>query len=106
VVMKKGRPGHLVGVLTDSAHHDALVDTLLRETTTLGVREHAVSRTELSRRHETVETPWGDVRVKIGFRGDTVFNAVPEFEDCKAIAAKAGVPLKDVQLAALQALER
>jgi uncharacterized protein (TIGR00299 family) protein len=106
VVMKKGRPGHLVGVLTDAAHHDALVDTLLRETTTLGVREYAVSRTELSRRHETVKTPWGDVRVKIGFRGDTVFNSVPEFEDCKALAAKANVPLKDVQLAALQALKR
>ncbi len=106
VVMKKGRPGHLVGVLTDAAQHDALVDTLLRETTTLGVREYAVSRTELSRRHETVKTPWGEVRVKIGFRGDTVFNSVPEFEDCKALAAKAGVPIKDVQLAALQALER
>lgn len=106
VVMKKGRPGHLVGVLTDSTHHDALVDTLLRETTTLGVREYAVSRTELSRRHETVKTPWGEVRVKVGFRGDTVFNQVPEFEDCKALAAKAGVPIKDVQLAALQALKR
>ena len=53
-----------------------------------------------------VQTPWGEVRIKIGFRGDEVFNAVPEFEDCKALAAKAGVPLKDVQLAALQALKR
>ncbi len=45
VVMKKGRPGHLVSVLTDSAHHDTLTDALLRETTTLGVREYTVTRT-------------------------------------------------------------
>ncbi len=105
VVMKKGRPGHLVGVLTDAAHHDALVETLLRETTTLGVRAHPVSRTELQRRHQAVQTPWGEVRVKLGLRGEALFNAAPEYEDCKALAEKAGVPLKDV-LAAAQAAWR
>ncbi len=103
VVMKKGRPGHLVGVLADGEHRAALVETLLTETTTLGVREHAVSRTALERRHQTVQTKWGPVRVKLGFRGDAVLNATPEFEDCRAIAAQAKVPLKDVQAAALAA---
>ncbi|MDP1826241.1 MAG: nickel pincer cofactor biosynthesis protein LarC [Archangium sp.] len=103
VVMKKGRPGHLLGVLSDGEHRAALVETLLTETTTLGVREHAVSRTALERRHETVQTKWGPVRVKLGLRGDAVLNAAPEFEDCRAIAAQAKVPLKDVQAAALTA---
>mgnify|MGYP001592044604 CR=1 FL=1 len=103
VVMKKGRPGHLLGVLSDGEHRAALVETLLTETTTLGVREHAVSRTALERRHETVQTKWGPVRVKLGLRGDVVLNATPEFEDCRAIAAQAKVPLKDVQAAALTA---
>lgn len=103
VVMKKGRPGHLLGVLSDGEHRAALVETLLTETTTLGVREHAVSRTALERRHETVQTRWGPVRVKLGLRGDAVLNATPEFEDCRAIAAQAKVPLKDVQAAALTA---
>ncbi len=103
VVMKKGRPGHLVGVLTDGAHRQAMVDTLLTESTTLGVREHAVTRTALERRHETVQTPWGPVRVKLGLRGDAVLNAAPEFDDCRALAAQAGVPIKDVQAAALAA---
>jgi uncharacterized protein (TIGR00299 family) protein len=103
VVMKKGRPGHLVGVLSDGEHRAALVDTLLTETTTLGVREHVVSRTALERRHETVKTKWGPVRVKLGLRGEAVLNATPEFEDCRALAALKKVPLKDVQAAALAA---
>ncbi len=103
VVMKKGRPGHLLGVLTDGEHRAALVETMITETTTLGVREHSVSRTALERRHETVQTKWGPVRVKVGFRGESVLNAAPEFEDCRAIAAQAKVPLKDVQAAALTA---
>ena len=106
VVMKKGRPGHLLGVLTDAAHRAALIDTLLRETTTLGVREHTVSRTILQRRHETVTTPWGPVRIKLGLRGDTVLNAMPEFEDCRALAEAAHDAIKDVQAAALAAFKK
>jgi uncharacterized protein (TIGR00299 family) protein len=103
VVMKKGRPGHLLGVLTDGEHHPALLETVLTETTTLGVREYQVSRTALERKHETVQTKWGPVRVKLGLRGDAVLNATPEFDDCRALATKANVPLKEVQAAALAA---
>ncbi len=103
VVMKKGRPGHLLGVLTDGEHRAALLETVLTETTTLGVREYQVSRTALERRHETVQTKWGPVRVKLGLRGDAVLNATPEFDDCRALAAKANVPLKEVQAAAMAA---
>ena len=95
-----------VGVLTDAAHRQVMLDTLLSETTTLGVREHAVTRTVLDRRHETVQTPWGPVRVKLGLRGAAVLNATPEFEDCRAVATKAGVPIKDVQAAAVAAFTR
>lgn len=105
VVMKKGRPGHLLGVLTDGEHHSALLETVLTETTTLGVREYHVSRTALERRHETVQTRWGPVRVKLGLRGDAVLNATPEFDDCRALATKANVPLKEVQAAAVAAWE-
>ncbi|MFT3706421.1 MAG: nickel pincer cofactor biosynthesis protein LarC [Archangium sp.] len=101
VVMKKSRPGHLLGVLTDAAHKVALIDAVLRETTTLGVREYAVSRTILERRFEPVQTQWGAVRMKLGLRGDAVLNATPEFEDCRALAEKAGVAIKDVQREAL-----
>jgi uncharacterized protein (DUF111 family) len=101
--MKKGRPGHLLGVLSPPAAREALLATLLEETTTLGVRETPVRRTELQRRWDAVETPWGPVRVKVGLRGEAVLNAAPEFEDCREVALKAGVPVKVVLQAALAA---
>jgi uncharacterized protein (TIGR00299 family) protein len=101
VVMKKGRPGHLVGVLTSRELKDVFVNMLLEETTTLGVRETTVARTAIDRRWDTVKTPWGEVRVKVGFRGARELNATPEFDDCRALAQKANVPLKEVQAAAM-----
>ncbi|MGV3619225.1 MAG: nickel pincer cofactor biosynthesis protein LarC [Archangium sp.] len=103
VTMKKGRPGHLLGVLTDALHRDSLTNTLLTESTTLGVRESHVTRTALERRHDTVQTQWGEVRVKLGLRGDAVLNAAPEFDDCRGLAARHDVPVKQVQAAALAA---
>ena len=50
------------------AHADGSFDTLLRESTTLGVRSYAVERTALERDWVEVETPWGRVRVKRGLR--------------------------------------
>jgi pyridinium-3,5-bisthiocarboxylic acid mononucleotide nickel chelatase len=106
VVMKKGRPGHVLSVLAQGPQCDALREVVLTETTTLGVREYAVDRVALDRRHDTVQTAFGPVRVKVGVRGERVLNAAPEFEDCRALATKAGVPMKDVQLAAMAAWKK
>jgi uncharacterized protein (TIGR00299 family) protein len=102
-VMKKGRPGHLLGVLATGGNLRTLTQVLFAESTTLGVRSHAVDRAALQRRFEEVETPYGKVRIKIGFDADRVLNAAPEFEDCRALAEKAKVPVKQVQAAALAA---
>ncbi len=104
VTMKKARPGHLLGALVDGGAKEMLVDTLLRESTTLGVRSYRVERTALERDWVEVETPWGKVRVKRGLRNGVVLNAHPEFEDCRKVAEAAGVPLKRVMAAALAAL--
>lgn len=103
--MKKGRPGHVLSVLTDAKHHAALVSTVLTESTSLGVRVHRADRTVLDRRFDEVTTPWGKVRVKVGLRGDAVVNAAPEFDDCRALAESAKVPLKQVISAASAAWE-
>jgi pyridinium-3,5-bisthiocarboxylic acid mononucleotide nickel chelatase len=103
VLMKKGRPGHLVGVLTSLEKRELMLRTLLEESTTLGVRESRVRRTELQRRWEKVETPWGPVRMKLGLLGERVLNAAPELEDCRAVASAADVPLKEVLGAAAAA---
>ncbi len=106
VQMKKGRLGTLLTVLADDAEVPVLEDLLLRETSTLGVRIHHERRSCLDRAHTTVVTPYGDVRIKLGSRNGEVLNAAPEFEDCRAAAAKHNVPLKLVQQAAIAAYLR
>jgi uncharacterized protein (DUF111 family) len=101
--MKKGRPGTLLSVVARPELEGVLSGIVLRETTTLGVRSHDVRRTELLRRHETVATRFGDVRIKLGLLGGDVVNASPEYDDCERLARERGVPLKDVLAAAAAA---
>ena len=103
VQMKKGRPGLLVTVLCDPSRREALEEVLFTETTTLGVRRQEWERTALERDRVTVETVHGTVAIKRGRRGGRVYNAQPEFEDCRRIAEARGVPVKEVWAAALAA---
>jgi uncharacterized protein (TIGR00299 family) protein len=106
VQMKKGRLGTLLTILADDANVPALEDLILRETSTLGLRIHHERRSCLDRAHTTVTTPYGEIRIKTGSRGGELFNAAPEFEDCRAAAAKHNVPVKEVQQAAITAYRR
>ena len=72
---------------------------LFAETTTFGVRRHNVARVKMRRRHVAVNTPFGDIRVKVGERNGVV-TASPEFDDCRAAAQKHNVPLREVITAA------
>ncbi|MHB8763358.1 MAG: nickel pincer cofactor biosynthesis protein LarC [Deferrisomatales bacterium] len=105
-LMKKGRPGHLVSALCRDEAAGAVEETLFRHSSTLGVRRVRVDRTALARTWETVTTPWGPVRVKVGHLGGRPVNRAPEFEDCRRLADQAGVPLKEVYAAALAAPAR
>ena len=100
-IMKKGRPGVILSVIAPEAARQAIEAVLFAETTTIGVRWHAIERTELEREWRTVSTPWGAVRVKAGRLGGQVMNVAPEFEDCREAAERAGVPVKDVWQEAL-----
>jgi pyridinium-3,5-bisthiocarboxylic acid mononucleotide nickel chelatase len=106
VQMKKGRLGTLLTILADDAQVPALENLLLRETSTLGVRIHHERRSCLDRTHTTVTTPYGNIRIKIGSRNGEIYNAAPEFEDCRTAAAQHNVPVKLVQQAAVAAYLR
>jgi uncharacterized protein (TIGR00299 family) protein len=103
VQMKKGRPGVLVTAVAPLAAREAVEEVLFRETTTLGVRRQEWERTTLERETRSVATPYGPIRVKIGRRRGTVYNAWPEFGDCEEAAAAHGVAVKEVLAAALAA---
>lgn len=94
--MKKGRPATMLSVLAPAQAETVLAETILRETTTLGLRVHTVTRHEARREMRTVETPWGPAGVKLKYLGDAVVSAMPEYEDCLAIARKHGIPIQQV----------
>jgi pyridinium-3,5-bisthiocarboxylic acid mononucleotide nickel chelatase len=100
VQMKKNRPGLLVTLLAERTNVSRLIDLILRETTTIGVRTHEVRRKTLDREFLPVETPFGEVRMKISRMNGSILNAAPEYDDCQRIAAERGIPLKQVMAAA------
>jgi uncharacterized protein (TIGR00299 family) protein len=96
IIMKKGRPAILLSVLTDKAKTDVLLDTIFRETTSIGVRIQETGRKKLTREIKEVDTGYGKVRIKISKRGDEILTATPEYEDCRRIAEDRQIPLKQV----------
>ncbi|HHX74382.1 MAG TPA: nickel pincer cofactor biosynthesis protein LarC [Firmicutes bacterium] len=106
VLMKKGRPGTMVTVLVHSPHEEAVLQALFAETTTLGVRRTTADKLMLNRRSVEVKTPYGLVRIKLGELDGRLLNASPEYEDCAALAAGTGTPLKEIYAAALAAWQQ
>jgi uncharacterized protein (TIGR00299 family) protein len=96
VLMKKGRPAHVLSVLAPPAAVDAVRRVVLTETTTIGLRAHAVERTVLDREERTVDVDGQPVRVKTARLDGEVVNAMPEWDDVVAAARALGRPVKQV----------
>jgi uncharacterized protein (TIGR00299 family) protein len=95
VIMKKSRPGIIMSVLCKQEKKYPLIAVLLRETPSLGIRYHEFSRVTMDREIIKVKTPYGTVRLKKSYYGNTE-KIAPEYEDCRKIAQKHGLPLINV----------
>ena len=102
ITMKKGRPAHLLGILADRDCSEQIIETILAETTTLGVRYHDVERRVLQRTIRQVETEYGPIGVKVGLVNNAQ-RIAPEYEDCVRLARQHGVPLLTIYQAASRA---
>jgi uncharacterized protein (TIGR00299 family) protein len=96
VIMKKGRPGILLTVLCHEEKRPLLSESILRETTTIGLRFRREQRTLLERTVRRVTTGFGQIRVKEARLGGGVLSATPEYEDCKRAAKRHNTPLIEV----------
>lgn len=94
--MKKSRPGTMLCVLCRAEQRETLLTLLFRHTTTLGVRESEQRRVTLTRRTETLETPFGAVRKKVS-EGFGVRREKYEYEDLAAIAREQKLSLAEVR---------
>ena len=102
VQMKKNRPGVQITLLAPPDYADALINLLFTETPTLGVRYALLNRRCLQREVQTVQTPYGAVRVKVAREGERVLHIAPEYEDCARIAREHNLPLQQVMPLILQ----
>ena len=92
IIMKKGRPGILLSAMADRNNLDNIVQTIYKETSTLGVRIHPIDRRKLSRIIREVKTSFGVVRVKeVEIQGRQ--RLLPEYEECRRIAKERSMPL-------------
>jgi uncharacterized protein (DUF111 family) len=103
IQMKKQRPGMLLGLLCEKALLECLTDLLFAETTAFGLRMSEVTRLKLRRDFVSVNTAFGPITVKRGYRGDTLLQIAPEYESCKAAAIRSSRPLHEVFTAARNA---
>jgi len=98
VIMKKGRPGILLSVMTTKTRLDDAVAVIYGQTSTIGLRLQAVGRRKLPRREVEIQTSFGMLRAKVVVRGGREV-VTPEFDECKRIAEERGLPLLEVMKA-------
>jgi len=103
IQMKKNRPAQKITCVCAIADLDRLAALIFCETTTIGIRYTVAQRKTLQREFVQVQTDFGQVAMKISLMKGQPVNFIPEFEDCRRLAAEKGVALKEVQAAAIHA---
>lgn len=96
IQMKKNRPAVLVTVICSQEKLSSVVDFLIRETSTIGLRWRREERSCADREIVTLRTKYGNVRFKLARWKGMEVNLSPEYEDCKRIALARKVSIKEV----------
>lgn len=97
IQMKKNRPAICVRAVAPWEKKDAVIDVLLKETTTFGVRYFPVERKVLTRELKTKRTKLGDVHFKVGMDSNgNILKRIPEYEDVARLARRARKPVMSV----------
>ena len=103
--MKKSRPGVMISVLCLPEEADRLAAEMMKHTTTLGIRRQEISRYVLERRVDTVDTPYGAVRIKRA-SGMGVERSKLEYDDLADLAGKTGKPIDTIRSEIRKYLEK
>jgi uncharacterized protein (TIGR00299 family) protein len=106
ILMKKGRPAWQVSALAPPESVASVEQAFFCNSTTLGVRRASMQRVVLARSLASVTTRFGTVSVKLAADGGRVLDAAPEFDDCRRLADRVGVPVRTVLAEAAAAASR
>ncbi|MBE0431141.1 MAG: nickel pincer cofactor biosynthesis protein LarC [Dehalococcoidia bacterium] len=96
IQMKKNRPAVMLSVLAPRHAESDVTQTMMRETSTLGIRVSPVSRHVAEREAVEFESTMGQARVKIKRVMGNMLSIHPEYEECRRIALERNIPLQEV----------
>lgn len=96
IQMKKNRPAVMLSVITPREAEGTMVDTILRETSTLGIRKQRLERHEAERDTTMFESTLGTVAMKVKRLQGRRVGLSPEFDDCRRLAREHGLALQQV----------
>ena len=94
--MKKNRPGIQLTVVAQPHDAKRLAQTILRESSAIGVRMHETRRMKLRREPATVQTEFGEAAVKLIYEGKLLLRITPEHTSCQQLAETTGRPLPEI----------
>jgi uncharacterized protein (TIGR00299 family) protein len=106
IYMKQNRPAVQITVICRLEDAQQLEQTLFEQGLTFGVRKQILQRSKLAREFITVQTKFGEIRIKTGKLDGRIVNAKPEFSDCRLAAEKHNVSVKTVLDAAIAAYQK
>jgi len=96
IFMKKNRQAVKINVLCKPEDEIKICNLLFSETSTLGIRRQAIQRYSLNREIVMLKLPYGEIKIKVGYKDGKAVTYSPEYESCKILAQKTGKPIKDI----------
>ncbi len=96
IIMKKNRPATLLSIISSFEKLNPIIEFLIKETTSIGVRWHEEERLCAEREVITVKTKYGNLRFKLARWEGKPVNLSPEYDDCKRLALKKGISIKEI----------
>ena len=96
IIMKKTRPANKLSVICNNSDKEKLKEIIFVNSSTLGTREYPISKTMLKRDYSTIQTKYGEVKIKNAYFDNKKISSKPEYEDCKKFAKLHNISIKDV----------
>jgi uncharacterized protein (TIGR00299 family) protein len=96
-IMKEGRPGNILRVLSIKDSLEMVCSAILQHTTTIGVRYYPAERKILERREFVLDTAYGKIRIKEVITPDGTLRRKPEYKDMKKISDELNIPVQVIR---------
>jgi pyridinium-3,5-bisthiocarboxylic acid mononucleotide nickel chelatase len=96
IYMKKNRPGSMIQIVCRIETQDEMIQQVLSETTSTGVRISAARRVILAREMIQITTPFGTLKAKQITKPDGTVYIAPEYDECRRVALEQNIPLQEV----------